>query len=93
MALTMRNFQNNNNFVNYIKNSLSNNISITVIPWLKQPEVIQRCIIRQLGTIKKSGKQRRGVPIYARIAEILDNIKALTMGPMHEAVIEAQKDD
>ena len=31
----MKSFQNNNNFVNHIESSLSNNVSITVKPWLK----------------------------------------------------------
>ena len=88
----MKSFQNNDDFVNHIKSSLSNNISIAVKPWLKRPEVIQRCIIQQLGTIKKSGKQRRGAPIYVKIAEILYSIEALTTGPMYEAAYEAQRD-
>ena len=43
--------------------------------------------------MKKSGKQRKGAPIYVKIAEILYSIKALTTGPMHEAAYEAQRDD
>ena len=89
----MRNFQNDNNFVNYIKNSHSNNVSIMVVPWLRQPEVIQMSIIQRLGTIKKSRKQRRGVSIYVRIAEILSDIEAVTIGLMHKAANEAQTDD
>ena len=89
----MKSFQNDNNFVNHIESSLSNNVSITVKPWLKQPKVIQRCIIQQLGTIKKSGKQRRGALIYVKIAEILYSIEALTTGPMHKAAYEAQRDE
>ena len=89
----MRNLQDDNDFVNYIENSLLNNVSIMVIPWLRQPEVIQRSIIWRLGTIKKNGKQRRDVSIYVRIAEILDDIKAVTIGQMHEAAKEAQTDD
>ena len=52
----MKSFQDNNNFVNHIKSSLFNDASIAIKPWLKQPKVIQRCIIQRLGTIKKSGK-------------------------------------
>ena len=88
----MKSFQDNIDFVNHIESSLSNDVSIAVKSWLKKPEVIQKCIIQRLGTIKKSGKQRRDAPIYVKIAKILYSIEALTTGPVYEAAYEAQRD-
>lgn len=82
----MSNFQSSDEFINYIENRLSGEISPTVQPWLKQPAVVQREIIRKLGRIKANTAE---VTMEKRIREILRDIEAVTQGPMQEAAVRA----
>lgn len=74
----MANFESDNDFVNYVENGLSSGVSITVTPWLRQPEGVQRAMIRRLDAIKRFGNQE----VHVRVSEILEDIVALTMGPI-----------